>query len=99
LQATTIALQPREIRSLNIPLEISMISKEEYLQTVSDIEKDIRKKVEQEYQTKLTYLNNKIAAQNISEELYKQEYQILQRRGTSSFGNAQGARSTKALSS
>lgn len=62
----------------NIPLEISMISKEEYLQTVSDIEKDIRKKVEQEYQNKLTDLNNKIAAQNISEELYKQEYQILQ---------------------
>ena len=64
--------------SPNIPLEISMISKNDYNQTVNEIEKDIRNRVEREYQSKLTELNNKIESKSISEEHYRELYQELQ---------------------
>lgn len=63
--------------SADIPLEISMISEEDYSRTKKEIEAKIRLRMEKEYQDKLAALNKQLEEKLISEKLLQQEHLAL----------------------
>lgn len=58
--------------SADIPLEISMISEDDYRRTKNEIEAQIRSRMEKEYQEQLQILKHQLEAKSISEETLQQ---------------------------
>lgn len=63
--------------SESIPLEISMISKKDYLAVKSQIENSVRERVDAEYQTKFAALQEQLKKKSINEEEYRNKLQEL----------------------
>lgn len=63
--------------SEDIPLEISMIPYEDYYRTKSEIEAQVRSRMEKEYHDKLEALNKQLEEKLISEELLQKEHLVL----------------------
>lgn len=59
--------------SAEIPLEISMISKEEYQRIKDAIKADVRGRIEAEYQDRMSELRKQLEEKSISEDSYRQQ--------------------------
>lgn len=60
--------------STDIPLEISMISNEDYYRTKSAIEEMVREKIDREYQAQINELKQQLKAKTISEENHRLKF-------------------------
>ena len=60
--------------SADIPLEISMISEEDYMRTKKEIEAQVRSRMEKEYQDQLKELNQQLEKKSISEEMLQKKH-------------------------
>lgn len=59
--------------SSEIPLEIAMVSKEDYYRVKNEIEARIRDAMEQEYQIQISDLRERLEEKTISEEIYQKK--------------------------